>query len=223
MAARAACSTAPYASLKRESLLRTGCAASPSARAADWLSRVSSISSAAWALSFPMRSKFSKLIFAADDEDLLPCQNAPQERLSGSKLLPEFQRGVEIRVDLAAQELLRRRERADDIGETGLGYDHEIQVAAGALLAAGDRTVDEGNRDLSGERRERFAQHVRHAHRLLQDAAQLLVDRAGAVRLKVDLVTNWLAYQHASRGERFELPQQRSGWLVQRARDLAHV
>src|SRR3989304_4909608 len=55
---------------RHESLHSVATAASFSARSADSSSRAISRSSAACALSLPMRSRFSKVIFAANNENL---------------------------------------------------------------------------------------------------------------------------------------------------------
>jgi hypothetical protein len=49
-----------------------------------------------------MRSRFSKVIVAAQNEYLAFREHAPDERLAGRGLPTEFQRRIDVRVDLAA-------------------------------------------------------------------------------------------------------------------------
>src|SRR5688572_6908765 len=128
--------SARYAISSRVSLPSAAAEASFSARSAESSSRAISRSSAACALSLPLRARLSKLILAPDDEDLAIREHAPQERLAGRELSTELQRRIDVRVDLAAQDLLRRRECSHDVGEPDLADHHQVDVAAGALIAA---------------------------------------------------------------------------------------
>ena len=79
-----------------------------------------------------MRNKFSKVIVAADHEQLLVGKNALKERLAGRQFAFEFAPRVKIGIDLTPQRLLHIAKCADNIYEFGLADNHDVQVAAGA-------------------------------------------------------------------------------------------
>ncbi len=128
-----------------------------------------------------------------------------------------------MRIDLAAQVLLRRRQGLDRILELQFADEHEIHVAARALLAARDRTVDECGLDAAGEGSQRFAQHIGYAGRLLQDAAQLFVDWGIRIGLVMHLVALASAKQQPGFGKRSQLAIQGIRRSVRYAGDLADV
>lgn len=85
--------------------------------------RIASTFPTAWAFSFPMRSKFSKVMTVTDNEDLLVLHNALEERLADSEAPGELLRRIEVRVDLAPQRIARLLERPDDLAQLHLADD----------------------------------------------------------------------------------------------------
>lgn len=162
-------------------------------------------------------------MLASDEEDFPVRHHALEERLAGRELGLEFGRWIEVGIDFPPQSLPRRRERLHDFGEEGLPHDHKVEIAPGALIAARDRAVHEGGGDPPGERLERRAQHVGDPGGLLQHVAQIVEDRAGRIRLELDLVADRLADEDPGVGEQIQLAQQRARGLARQARDLAHV
>jgi hypothetical protein len=85
-----------------------------------------------------MRNKFSKVIVAADHEQLLIGEHALEERLAGRQFAPELALRVKIGIDLTPQPVPHIAKCVDNICEFGFADNHEIQVAAGALVATRD-------------------------------------------------------------------------------------
>jgi hypothetical protein len=170
-----------------------------------------------------MASKLSKVIVAPDQQDLSVGHHALQEGFARGELGGELVRRVDARVDRAPQRFLRGRERFDNFSEADIADDHQIDVAAGALVTAGDRAVNESGTNPIAQRLQRLAQHVRHACRLLEDVAQVLVDRAFGIGLELHLIAHRLAKKNARIGEAIELAEQGARRLADDARDLAHV
>ena len=169
-----------------------------------------------------MRSKFSKVIVGSDQKDLLVRHNALQEGFS-SKFGRELASRINIRIDLAPQRFPRRREGMDDICELCFADDHYVEIAATPFVPSCDRTVNEGRPNSAGQRFERGAQHIGDACRLLENVAQVLVDRTLTVRLKLNLIANGHTQQDACVDKPIELAKQRAGRLSNDSRYLADV
>src|ERR1700738_2052630 len=116
--------------------------ASRSARSAARNKRSISTFLTACAFSFPMRSKFSKVMTVADDKDLLVLHNALEERLADSEAPRELPRWIEVRVDFAPQRVAGLLERRNDVAQFHFADDHQVEVAALPLVPARDGAVD---------------------------------------------------------------------------------
>jgi hypothetical protein len=170
-----------------------------------------------------MRTKLSNVIVGSDQEDLAVGHYAPQKWLAGSELGGELGGRIHVGVDLPPQRFLRRRHRADHFRERDVADDHDIEIAAGALVAARDRPVDECRANAPRQGFQRSAQHVGDARGLLEDVTQVFVDRASSVRLKLDQIANRLSQQDASVGQAIQFPEQGARGLSGHPRNLAHV
>lgn len=76
---------------------------------------------------------------------------------------------------------------------------------------------------MRGKRGERLTKRIADSRRLLHDAAQLLVDRAIAVRLVVDLVALRSPQQQPGAGQHGKLSIQCIGRPARQASDRAHM
>ena len=68
--------------------------------------------------------------------------------VSAADLAPELLHGVDRRIDVTPETSLRLAKRRDDFTEGRPANDEHVDVAGGAHVAFGDRSVDE--RDLDG-------------------------------------------------------------------------
>src|ERR1035438_483715 len=118
---------ARYARSRRASELKCSMPASVSARPAAASRRPISTLSAACGFSFPMRSRFSKVMGVADEEDFLVREHALKERITGRHLRSELAYRVKIGVDFPAQGFLRRCKRVNDLRELGLAEYHRSE------------------------------------------------------------------------------------------------
>ena len=78
------------------------------------------------------------------------------------------------RIHLPTQLFLGRVEGVHDFFERCVADDQDIYIAGNAFLAPGNRSENERQLDLLPQRQDGLAQYVRQAHRLDDDAAQLL-------------------------------------------------
>src|SRR6266699_3799662 len=104
-----------------------------------------------------MRNKFSKVIVAADHEQLLVGEHPREERLASRRLAFELAGREKIGIDLSPQ---------------------------------------------------RVAQNVDDADSLLEQIAQILVDRAAGIRFEMNLVSDRLPDEHSRFGKKIELAHQ---------------
>ena len=77
--------------------------------------------------------------------------------------LYELNARIHRRVDLAAEFSLCGGHRLYHLGKRGAANDEQVDVAAGPLLAARHRAVDERGVDFAGKRVQRDGQDFRHA------------------------------------------------------------
>ncbi len=77
-----------------------------------------------------MRNKFSKVIVAADHEQLFVSEHALEEWLAGRQFAPELALWVKIGINLTPQRIPHTGECVYNIYEFGLADDHEVHVAS---------------------------------------------------------------------------------------------
>lgn len=126
------------------------------------------------------------------------------------QLCRELVHGIDGRVHFPRQLRLGRCKRAHDISEAGIADDAEIHIAALALGAAGDRTEDKREVDLSLQGAKRLAHHVHQAGRFGHDGLQFLEYRAIAVGLEEHLTAMLTALKNTSLGKTPKLALDRS-------------
>src|SRR6266542_5981238 len=170
-----------------------------------------------------MRNRFSKVIVAADHEQLLVGEDAFEEGLARRQFAFELAPWVKIGIDVAPQDFLCMTERLNNVSEFGLADDHKVEITAGPFVPTGHRTVDKSGVNLVGKRRQRLPQHIDDAYGLLERIAQVLIDRTASIGLEMDLIPDRFPDEHARIGKTIQLAQESPGRLAGRARDLAQV
>ena len=100
------------------------------------------------------------------------------------ELLPR----VRADVHFACESLPRFPKRQRQILHASLPDDHEVDIARRKLSSPRHGAIDEGDRDLRGERGERFADHVNKSRGLGHEALKLGQEWALGVSLVVDLL-----------------------------------
>lgn len=115
---------------------------------------------------------------------------------------------VHGRVDRPTQRCLRLLERRRQRSEADRANNEHVDIAPGVLLAACDRTVDEGAADIRGQGLQRTTEHVGQAHGLHQETAQLRQERG----VRLDGVIHAIAVPRTSEDtgtrQRREVPLQ---------------
>jgi hypothetical protein len=123
----------------------------PFAITAASAARISAISrsSAARAFYFPIRSRFSKVIFVADDENLALREHAPDERLAGRGLPSELQHWMMRRTSGKTSKLLLQQHAATRPGHRQPGcYSRRTMIEQKTLEF---RTRGRGTTDVTTE------------------------------------------------------------------------
>jgi hypothetical protein len=127
-------------------------------------------------------------------------------------LIMEFGRWVDGGVDWAAEGGFGLSGGGGDFSEGGGTDDHEIEIAGGMFIAAGDGAVNEGGVDFLHKRSKYLAENCRRAEGFANDAAEFGEEGAGGVGLEVDMAATFFSEQDAGVGE-----------LLEFALDMAHA
>jgi len=126
-------------------------------------------------------------------------------------------------VHFAPEPFTQLPQRQGQIGKARPTHDHEIDVAGGELLAAGDRTVDEGEQDSAGHGRERLAHDIRQPCGLCHQSLELRQDRAVGVRLVIDVLALTPSQQDSGLDQVHELTLKTRLRQLQSAREFARI
>src|SRR5713226_6553452 len=98
--------------------------------------------------SFPICTKFSKVMFLSKDEQFRLFQHTRQKGALFLRLLLELGQAVNVRVDLAAKLFLSGVQRTHHLFKRRTPDDHDVNVAGAALGTACDRTIYKSRRNL---------------------------------------------------------------------------
>jgi hypothetical protein len=143
---------------------------------------------------------------------------------SSANPLPEVAGIVHNRVDLAMHGKFGRFQERYNMREIhAVSHDDEIDVAAGSLLAASDRTEYERDSHLLCERRERRMEHVDCYDGLEDKRPHLTVDGAGGVGAVEYLAATLLAMHKACGREERQFPLRGAQAQTAVAGNLAEV
>src|SRR5438067_659442 len=144
------------------------------------------------AFNWPIFVRFSRLLELAigtDHEDLRLLQHPHDEAVALGALAPQLGRLVDRWINLAADLLLRRLQRFDQIlVADACRNDKKVHIARRRVSLLRDGAVYEGRLDALRQRCEMLSNDVGHAESLDDDGVQLFENRCSLVRLVVALI-----------------------------------
>lgn len=113
-----------------------------------------------WAVIQSRRFQSAKLISITEHEDMRFAQHARHEMVTAADFVGELLRRIHSGVHFASELGLRRLNRADDLVETRIADDHQIDVAVVPQLVPGGRAEDKRGVDALRQRLQRGPEHV---------------------------------------------------------------
>jgi hypothetical protein len=104
-------------------------------------------------------------MFVSDQKQLRFLHHGSQEMARAAKLPLEFARGINSRIDLSAEPVLRLIKGGNDIGKRGFANHQEVNVTALCFFSSCDGPMDKCHIDLVTERGERSFQDLTYSDR----------------------------------------------------------
>lgn len=170
-----------------------------------------------------MASKFSKVMLGSDDEKHGVGEQVADERFSGADSPVEFGGGVDHRVDLALQLLLRGVEGFYGVAEGGVADDEQVNVAVGVFFAARQRAENQRQLGWRGEALQRVGQNADRTAGFAEESSQLRENRVVEVGPVAHLIALLFPQQQPAGGQSGEFLVQRARRGTRQPRQFAHV
>jgi hypothetical protein len=159
----------------------------------------------------------------SDEKDLRLGHHSLNESMALPRLASEFLGRVDRWIDLPAECLHGRSQCLEDNGKGCIAYDHDIDVAAGTLLASGDGPVDEGGLHHVPKGGEQSAQELRRAGGLGKQAFQLREYGRFSVGPEAHRDIARIAQDESQIDQAAQLPMRGSGARCRLTGDLAQM
>lgn len=143
--------------------------------------------------------------------------------MAAHELASHFAQRVHARIDFACKGFLCRAKGRDNVGESGIAGDEQIQVTSGGRLPGYEGTINEGGGDVTAERLQGRTDDFHDSGGFHHELSQFREDRTAPIRLIIDLPAAQAANDDTGAGEALELALEAAEAGLRRSGDLAEI